>query len=121
MYNWAVVFIGGGLGTVVRYAIAEWVKLNFKTQFPLATLLSNLLSCLVLALTLLLLNEKIAAQPSLRLLLIVGFCGGFSTFSSFSFETVNLLKNGNFIYATANVFISVIACISLVYLLLKNQ
>lgn len=121
MYNLAAVFIGGGLGSMARYGISEFVKLNYKTQFPLATLLSNLLSCFVLAVSILLLNEKIALQPGFRLLVIVGFCGGFSTFSSFSFETVELIKNGNFQYAIANVFISVLACIALIYLLLKNH
>ena len=121
MYNLVAVFIGGGFGSLARYGISEWVKLNFKTAFPLATFVSNVLSCLVLALTILLLNEKIALQHALRLLILVGFCGGFSTFSSFSFETVELFKTGNISYAVINILISVSSCFALIYFILKNH
>ncbi|MBL0048385.1 MAG: fluoride efflux transporter CrcB [Bacteroidetes bacterium] len=121
MYNIAAIFIGGGFGSLARYGISEFVKQQFNTTFPIATLLSNFLSCALLALTVALLSDKISLQPTLRLLVIVGFCGGFSTFSSFSFETVELIKCGNYYYVLANIFISVIACFGVIYFILKNQ
>ena len=59
MYNILAVFIGGGMGSVVRYGVSEFVKLNFKTIFPLATLVSNVVSCVLLAFTIFFLSEKI--------------------------------------------------------------
>ncbi len=121
MYNIAAVFIGGGFGSLARYGISEFVKQHFKATFPIATLFSNFLSCAILALTVALLSDKISLQPSIRLLVIVGFCGGFSTFSSFSFETVELFKSGNYYYVLANILISMSACFAVVYFILKNQ
>jgi CrcB protein len=121
MYNLVAVFLGGGLGSLARFGIAEWVKLKFTTSFPLATFLSNLLSCGILALAILLIQVKVGNQSLFQLFLITGFCGGFSTFSTFSFETVELFKNGNPYIAIANIAISLLACISLIYFLLKNQ
>ncbi len=121
MLNLLAVFIGGGLGSISRYGIAEWIRLTFPSNFPVATFISNLLSCLILALSILMLHEKMSTQPILRLLLITGFCGGFSTFSSFSFETVDLLKSEQYLISFANITISVFTCTALVYLILKNQ
>ena len=120
MNNLFAVFIGGGVGSLARYGISEYVKINFTTAFPLATLVSNVLSCLILALTIYFLKEKISVQPTIHLVLIVGFCGGFSTFSSFSFETVELIKSGNFAFVVTNILVSVSVCLSLMYFILKN-
>ena len=119
MTNLLAVFIGGGLGSVLRYGISLLVQQHFKTFFPLATLLSNLLSCLILAITIGYFYEKISDQPFVKLMLIVGFCGGFSTFSTFSFETVELFRSVHFGYAIANILISVGVCTGIVYFLVK--
>ena len=121
MLKLVAVFIGGGLGSVARFGISEMVKAFGGSNFPLATLISNFLSCLVLALTIYFSQEKLQSQPYLALLLIVGFCGGFSTFSSFSFETIGLIKSGQIMLAAANVLINTLVCLGLVYLVLKNR
>ena len=121
MNNLLLVFLGGGLGSIVRFGIYEFVRSNFKTVFPVATLCSNIISCIVLGLVVGIFNEKIGSNPTLRILFIAGFCGGFSTFSSFSFETVELIRSGNTMIAIANVLISVIVCISLIYFLIKQS
>jgi CrcB protein len=114
------VFIGGGLGCVARYGISLAVKYNYAAIFPIATLLSNMLSCLILALAVGYFADKISANGLLYTFVIVGFCGGFSTFSSFSYETIHLLKNGNLIYALLNIAVSIISCFCIVYFLSKK-
>ncbi len=120
MNNLLLVFLGGGIGSVVRFGISEFVKSNFKSIFPIATLLSNVFSCIILALAIGFFAEKITANPSLKMLIIIGFCGGFSTFSTFSYETVELMRSGNLIVAIANILVSVAVCVGLVYFLSKQ-
>jgi CrcB protein len=117
------VFIGGGLGSLARYGIAStlglWmVKLKF--SFPLATFTSNVLSCTILSITIALISSKADINPTWRLLIVTGFCGGFSTFSAFSYETVDLLKNGFLLTAFANILISISVSFSLIYIITKN-
>jgi CrcB protein len=93
-----LVFVGGGLGAVSRYALGKWITEAVETVFPLGTFAANMLGCLVIGFLFVFL-EKIAAPGEYRLLLITGFLGGFTTFSSFSLETINLFKNAQTGYA----------------------
>jgi CrcB protein len=121
MNNLLYVFLGGGLGSVARYSISVMMQKSFAFVFPMATLISNALSCLILALAIGMFADKMTANPSLKLLIITGFCGGFSTFSSFSFETIDLIKQGHNTLAFANIFISIVVCFGIVYFLAKNS
>lgn len=121
MNNLLLVFLGGGLGSIARYGIAALVSNNFKTFFPLATFLSNVLSCLILAIAIVVFSEKFITNPGLRIFILVGFCGGFSTFSTFGFETVELIRSGNMLLAIANIVISVTVCLSLIWFLTKQS
>lgn len=94
-YLW--VFIGGGLGSLCRFGLSQW--LNKPDAYPIGTWIANGLSCLVLG-VLVALASKDILPIEYRLLLITGFCGGFSTFSTFSNELVHFIKNGEWMMAS---------------------
>lgn len=120
MSSYLLVFLGGGIGSLFRYGISMIVPGLFKSSFPVATLTSNILSCIILALTVSFFYMKPDTSQTWKLLLITGICGGFSTFSTFSFETVELFRTGQSGYAIANICISVLTCVGIIYLIAKN-
>lgn len=115
------VFIGGGLGSMARFGVSLGINKVGETLFPAATLLSNLLSCLVLSLLVGAFSDSMTKHPVFYLFMGVGFCGGFSTFSTFSLETFSLLKNGHVGMAIANVLISVTAGLFIFWFLSKKM
>lgn len=103
-----VVFFGSGLGGLVRFAVSK----NFNSEnFPWATLCSNIFACFVLGIAISLAENKGMISPTTKLFLTVGFCGGFSTFSTFSFDTLQLIQSGNYYAAVINIFGSVVLCL----------
>lgn len=113
MQNAGLVFLGGGLGAVCRYLVTTQVGARFGTMFPWGTLSVNLFGSLLMGWILgliLLLTERTGSGlgEAARLLLTVGFLGGFTTFSSFSMETLTLLRGGSLFYALANIGMNVI-------------
>jgi CrcB protein len=104
--NWFYVFLGGGAGAMMRYAIG----LAFKSkQFPWATLTANLIACILIGI---LFAYQLRDNKSMWLLLAVGLCGGLSTFSAFSLESVELFQQGNYKYAVLNIIISLLGCLA---------
>ena len=118
--NLVAVFIGGGIGSLLRFGVSLLVMQYSRSVFPLATLVSNVLSCVIFGLVVYFMDGKATTDTSLKLLLLTGLCGGFSTFSAFSYETVELIKGGNTMYAAANIFISVAACFGIIYFLTRS-
>lgn len=104
--NYLMVFIGGSLGAVCRYAISIQMKRIVSTEFPLATFLINLLGSFLLGLLL-----SAGADGLMQLLLGTGFLGGFTTFSTFQIENVMLFKKGSYAMLIAYAAASAILCI----------
>ncbi len=109
-----LVFLGGGAGSIVRYGLAQLLHEPSK-QFPYATLCANIAACLVLGFVAAS-ALKGNVNDSVRLLLITGFCGGFSTFSTFSNETLLLLQQGKIFTALIYATSSLIFCLVGVWL-----
>ena len=106
--QYILVFVGGGLGSITRFGIGNLSIRFFGTTFPYGTLISNLLSAFIIGALVALAFEVSRITDQTRLLLITGFCGGFSTFSAFTSETFMLLRNHQATAAIINILISII-------------
>ena len=88
------VFIGGGLGCSLRYLTSSWLSQMTRGQFPIGTLTVNLVGCLLIGF-LVSIAERFQLSNEIRLLLVAGLCGGFTTFSTFGHDGLLLLRNGH--------------------------
>ena len=107
------VFIGSGLGGISRFGLGKWMNSWYDHHFPLATFVVNVLACFILGLVIGLADHKLLLTPTARLFLTIGFCGGFSTFSTFSSETLTLLQQGHnnslLLYTVGSILLCVLA------------
>jgi CrcB protein len=117
------IFLGAGLGGVLRYLMSTSVqRLAGGWIFPIGTLSVNMLGCLLIGFLAQLAESRGLFYGETRLLLFVGVLGGFTTFSSFGYETVQLIRNGEFLYAAANAVGQVVfglACVWLGYVVAR--
>ena len=100
--------IGGATGTVARYALSGITYRIFGVGFPYGTFSVNLIGCFILGFLASFTERKLFVDANTRLLLMVGFCGAFTTFSTFILETANLIKDGEATRAFLNVLLSVV-------------
>lgn len=117
MQTYLYVFIGGGLGSICRFGLGH-LTAGYRWQFPWATLMANLLACFLLG-VFVAMNMKGRLVGQTSVLLMAGFCGGFSTFSTFSNETVQMMITGQLTKALVYVASSLVVCLLAVYLGLK--
>lgn len=107
-----LIFLGCGIGGIARYLTSNLAYQILGRTFPIGTLVVNVIGSLVMGILFILLLERIGnISQYLRSLLLIGFLGGFTTFSSFSIETINLFESGKHILAFVNIFASLILCI----------
>lgn len=111
MLNALAVGCGGFIGAVSRYLFSIFINRYNTNGFPLSTLLINVLGSLLIGLLTQLLITICPDNKRLQLFLTTGILGGFTTFSTFSLETINLYQNGKIIYAFSNVFLSIAFCL----------
>ena len=109
------IFIGGGLGSLARYLVGKVTSATIAVDFPLGTFFANMIACLILALVTVMISPRSEEYQWVQPLVLIGFCGGFSTFSTFSNETFDLLDAGNHLLAILNILISVAVGIGLIY------
>ncbi len=114
MWNLLAVFIGGGIGSVLRFATGEFMLKNFQINLPLATFGVNIIGGFLIGLLFAVFINKPEINPAIKFALTAGFCGGLTTFSTFSLEMFEVIKNAQFVQAIAYAFLSVIICIAAV-------
>ncbi len=102
---------GGALGSVLRFWMSTWVYGRMGRDFPYGTLAVNVLGCLLMGMLFVWLTERLNFTPLWRAGLLIGVLGGFTTFSAFSMETVNLIEEGAPLKALFNIAASVIVCV----------
>jgi CrcB protein len=107
MINFIVVFAGGGIGSVARFVLATWIGQRWGRSFPLGTFVINVTGSFLIGFLMTLMAERFVENPQWRLLLVVGGLGGYTTFSTFQYETGKLVMDGELVYAALNMVLSV--------------
>lgn len=110
------IFIGSGLGGLTRFGLGKWVNSFHSTNFPFGTFTVNILACFILGFVAGLADTRQIISQQTKLFWVVGFCGGFSTFSTFSNETLTLLQSGNHLTNFIYIIASVLICLTVTFL-----
>ena len=113
--NILLVGLGGGVGSIGRYLLQKWVYTLYPHPFPWGTFLVNVSGCFLIGLFYALAEKTSLLNFEWRLLLMVGLCGGFTTFSTFAFENVILLRSGDITFFILYIFASVLFGIAAVF------
>jgi CrcB protein len=111
--NILLVGVGGGIGSILRYLCQKWVLQLYPSGFPLGTFLVNIIGCFLIGVFFAAAEKTTRIPAEWRLFLTTGICGGFTTFSAFAFENMNLLREGNIsvtlLYVIGSVVLGILA------------
>jgi len=110
-----LVGVGGGAGSMMRYLVSFYTAKYYAGTFPLATFSVNILGCLLIGFIAGILTGQFSLNDQLRLLLITGFCGGYTTFSTFAMENLSLMQYNNILIMCLYIALSVIVGIAAVW------
>jgi len=116
MLKYALVSLGAAIGGALRYWLSNYVYKFLPETFPYGTLAVNVLGSFLVGFFIFYLSDREIISSNLKLFLTVGFCGGFTTFSTFSLETMNLFRDSEFLLAGFNVMLNLFLCLLGVYL-----
>lgn len=109
MDKYLVVLAGAGLGGLTRYALGTWIMTKSGVRFPLGTFFINISGSFLIGLLMTILTERMQPHPNWRLFLVVGCLGGYTTFSSFEYETLQAVRDGEYwlglVYMTGSVLL----------------
>jgi CrcB protein len=106
--RFVIVFVGGGAGALARYIASTAIMARYGGRFPLGTLVINVTGSFLIGLLMSVFTERIQIHPNWRLALVTGFLGGYTTFSSFEWETLTAMRDGGRWIASLNVVGSVV-------------
>ena len=108
-----LIFAGGGIGSLLRYALSRWINNTIVSHFPFGTFIVNVIGCFFIGFFIFYTERYQEYTQEWRLLLVTGLCGGFTTFSAFSMENVQLMTDGRigvaFLYTVASVVLGFLA------------
>ncbi len=109
--NYLLAFIGGGIGACGRYWLSAFVYRFVEPVFPYGNLCVNVSGSFLIGFVMAFFEDRFTIMPGLRVFMTIGILGGYTTFSSFSYETVMLIRNGELFFAALNVILSIFLCL----------
>jgi fluoride exporter len=110
--NYLWIALGAVVGASARYFLSTYIARHFSTVFPYGTLLINITGSLILGFFLVYASERVLLDPRWRLLVAVGFCGSYTTFSSYAFESFALMEQGQWLLMGLNILSSNVLCLA---------
>jgi CrcB protein len=116
LIRYVFIAIGGAIGAIARFAVGSYVGNRMGTRFPYGTMLINLTGSFVIGVVMTIIAERATINRNVIYLVPIGFIGAYTTFSTFEFETLRLVQDGQALAALSNVFLSVLAGFAMVWL-----
>ena len=116
MINYLLVIAGSAIGGGLRSWISDAVYKYLPVTLPYGTVAVNIIGSFILGIIIFIFDEKELLNNQVKIFLTIGFCGGFTTFSTFSLETFNLIRDSEYLFAALNIISSLLVCIAGVFL-----